>query len=314
MNADIFHEWLRRQGYKVFQTESSNWVEAGPRIYQAFPYHQLITPSDEELNQFLRQTGGIGLRYSTPLDSNAGAASYHVILDEPEYTLEMLPKKARYDVRKGLQNASIEPIPFTRMADEGWQLRYDTIQRQGREKAELQAWWQKLCLSAERLPGFEAWAAIIGNELAASLIAFTDNDGTCSILYQQSSSKYLSLGVNNALAFEFSRDALSRSGIERIFYGLHSLDAPASVDQFKFRMRFVAKPVRQRVVFHPALAPFFNGVTHALLRALLRLQPGNQTLSKAEGMLRFYRQGQLPLDKQDWPPPLINDSPAKRSL
>jgi len=313
MNSEIFAKWLRRQEHKVFQTESSNWVEAGPRIYQAFPYHQLITPSDEELNQFLRQTGGIGLRYSTLLESNAGAVSYHVILDEPEYTLEMLPKKARYDVRKGLQNASIEPIPFTRMADEGWQLRYDTIQRQGREKAESQAWWQKLCLSADGLPGFEAWAAIVENQLAASLIAFTEGD-TCSILYQQSATEHLSLGVNNVLLFEFSRNALSRLGVKKIFYGLHSLDAPASVDQFKFRMRFVAKPVRQRVVFHPALAPFFNGVTHALLRALLRLQPGNQALSKAEGMLRFYRRGQLPLDKQDWPPPLINDSPAKRSF
>lgn len=303
MSTGIFTEWLRHQGHQVFQTKSSFWVDAGPRIYQAFPYNQLITPSDEEINQFLRQQRALALRYSTPLAAKTGAASYHVILDEPEYRLEMLPKKARYDVRKGLREAQIESVSFTRMANEGWQLRLETLQRQGREKAETQAWWQKLCLSADGLSGFEAWAALIEDQMVASLIAFTCDD-TCSILYQQSSTEHLSLGVNNALAFEFSREALSRPQTKRIFYGLHSLDAPPSVDQFKFRMRFVAKPVRQRVVFHPLLAPFFNNPTHALLRGLLRLRPGNPTLSKAEGMVRFYLQGQLPLSEQEWPPVL----------
>ncbi len=312
MKPDIFAEWLRRQGHQIRITESSYWFDQRPRVYQAFPFHQLISPSNEELDQILRQKRAIALRYSTPLDATTGVCSYHVILEENDYCLDKLPKKARYDVRKGLEAARVEPISLDRMADEGWQLRLETLKRQGREKAESQSWWQKLCQSTKGLPGFEAWAALIENQMVAALIAFSC-DETCSILYQQSSNEYLSQGVNNALVYKFSTEALSRPDIKRIFYGLHSLDAPPSVDRFKFRMRFIAKPVRQRVVFHPTLSPLVNSGTHTLLKGLLRFRQGNSALSKAEGMVRFYRQGNRPLSDQEWPPPLDNIKPLHQN-
>jgi hypothetical protein len=77
------------------------------------------------------------------------------------------------------------------------------------------------------------------------------------------------------------------------------------VDQFKFHMRYTAKPVRQRVVFNSWLRPLFNSASYAVLQAGLRFWPGNPVLSKAEGMLRFYLQGRLPLSKQILPPPLV---------
>jgi len=303
MNSEIFAEWLNLQGHKVYRSKSSLWVQAGPRILQAIPYHDVIEPTLPELNELLIANDAIGLRYSTPLNTSSGIASYHVTFERREYPLSSLPKKARHDVRRGMGTASIEPISFTRLASEGWSLRADTLQRQGRVGAETPQWWQRLCESAEGLAGFEAWAAIVHGQLAAALIAFTSGD-CCSILYQQSRTEYLSLGVNNALTFVFTNEVLKRPGNPWIFYGLHSLDAPPSVDEFKFRMRYTAKPVRQRVVFHPWVRPLFNSVSHALLRAGLRLRPGNPTLSKAEGMLRFYLQGRLPLSRQPLPQPL----------
>jgi len=82
---------------------------------------------------------------------------------------------------------------------------------------------------------------------------------------------------------------------------LHSLDAPASVDEFKFRMGYTAKPVRQQVVFHPWLAPVFNRASHAVVKQLLHRYPDHPTLAKAEGMLRFYLEGKRPLNEQNWP-------------
>jgi hypothetical protein len=300
---DVFAEWLRRQGHAVVQTAGSDWVEAGPRIWQAFPYHKLIQPSPAELHGFFYQHHALGLRYSTPWNAPSGAASYHVVYKQVEYLLSNLPKKARHDVHKGLKAAQIEPISFSRLAEEGWQLRAETLQRQGRLQAESQTWWQRLCFSAEGLPGFETWGAIVAGRLAAALLAFTRDD-CCSILYQQSRTQYLPLGVNNALAFAFTNEVLGRPGAYWLFFGLHSLDAPASVDEFKFRMGYTAKPVRQRVVFHPWAAPLFNRFSHAALQKLLAWRPGQPTLAKAEGMLRFYVQGQRPLSQQPLPPPL----------
>jgi hypothetical protein len=278
-------------------------VQIGPRILQAIPYHQIIEPTFDELNELLKMCGAIGLRYSTPWDASDGMASYHVALMRHDYSLSSLPKKARHDVRRGMVEADIEPITFTRLANEGWRLRADTLQRQGRTGAETSQWWQCLCQSAEGLAGFETWAALVKGQLAASLIAFTSGD-CCSILYQQSCTEYLSLGVNNALTYVFTDQVFKRPGNPWIFYGLHSLDAPPSVDEFKFRMGYTAKPVRQRVVFHPYVRPLMNTASHALLRAGLHLRPGNPTLSKAEGMLRFYLQGRLPLSQQSIPQPL----------
>src|SRR5512139_3510764 len=116
-------------------------------------------------------------------------------------------------------------------------------------------------------------------------------DDCCYMLYQQCLRRYLADHVNNALSYTVTYELMKRPPTRTILYGLHSLDAPSSVDEFKFRMGYIAKPVRQRVVFHPALQPLANPSSHSLMRKARQLLPGNPTLAKAEGMLRFYLQG-----------------------
>lgn len=304
MTPEIFAEWLRRQGHKVIRTPSSYWVEAGPRVFQAFPYHWVISPDEEEIRKLMSDQKAAALRYSTPQTAREGSPSYHVVFERGQYLQKDLPKKARHDVKKGLSFSSMEQISLHRLATEGWRLRRDTLMRQGRSSAETEKDWQGLCASAEGLSGFEAWGALVQGKLAAALFAFLCEDHYC-ILYHQSLTEYLPFGVNNALAYAVTSGVIARLGNKaRIFYGLHSLDAPPSVDEFKFRMGYSAKPVKQRVVFHPWIRPFMNNASHALLKAGLRLRPGHPALSKAEGMLRFYLQGRLPISQQALPPPL----------
>jgi len=303
MTPEIFAEWLRRQGHQVLRTESSYWYDQGPRVYQAFPYHWTIEPGDEEIRQFLRDERIIGLRYSAPLTAFRGQISYHAVFEEDTYSLENLSKWSRKNVRRGLKNCEIEPISFERLAVEGFALQVDTLDRQGRRldlKGEL---WRRRCLAAGSLDGFEAWGAIVNGQLGASVITFQMDD-CCYMLYQQCHRDFLQAHVNNALSFEVTRTMVERPGIKSILYGLHSLDAPESVDEFKFRMGYAAKPVRQRVEFHPKIAPFMNKTIHTSLRTMLRLFPGHAALSKAEGLVRFYQYGKLPLKEQEIPAPL----------
>ncbi len=300
MNAEIFAEWLRRQGYQVARSASSHWVNLGKRVYQAFPYHWLIHPEEAELNQFIQSRRVLALRYSTSLAAPAGCLSYHATYDAPSYDLNNLGKWARKNVRRGLKNCQIEEIPFSRLAGEGWQLQVDTLDRQGRRVPMSASLWERLCLAMVGLSGFKAWGALVQGQLAASVVTFRMDD--CGyMLYQQSHRRYIQDHVNNALSFAVTKWLLEQSPIRSILYGLHSLDAPASVDEFKFRMGYVAKPVRQRVVFHPWIRPGINCVSHALIRQLLHLTPGNPTLAKAEGMMRFYLEGRRPLADQRRP-------------
>ena len=79
-------------------------------------------------------------------------------------------------------------------------------------------------------------------------------------------------------------------------------------------MGYTAKPVRQRVVFHPWLSPLFNSTSLAVLRQLRRWQPENPTLAKTEGMMRFYLEGKRPLDQQTWPKVLVDNTTTDVAL
>ena len=153
MNADIFAEWFRRQGYRVIRSASSYWYEAGARVLQAFPYHWLIEPSAKELRDLLVRHSAIALRYSTPLSASQGKVSYHIVCEDPHYDLASLTRQARQNTRRGLEYAEVRQIPLSRLAAEGWALRRDSLQRQGRMGAENEAWWRRMCLSAEDLRG-----------------------------------------------------------------------------------------------------------------------------------------------------------------
>lgn len=310
MNADTMSEWFRRQGKRVFHTAGSYWVELAPRVYQAFPFHWIIKLDNGEPITVLRRSGAIGIRYSTPLDSSEGMVSYHVVNSGKIYSLDHLSKKARYDVRKGLRVYNVEPISLDRLAGEGWELRHETLVRQGRVEAESRLWWEKLCHSANGLQGVECWGAIEKGtgRLASALFAFICDDCFC-ILYQQSRTEQMSFGANNVLTYVVTDEVLKRTEINQVFYGLHSLDAPAGIDDYKFRMGFSARPVRQRVVFHPWISPLFNRVSYSALRCLLNCKPGSNTLAKAEGMIRFSLEGKWPLAEQQWPEALAEQRP-----
>ncbi len=292
-----FVEWNRRQGHKILRTESSYWVSAGMGTYQAIPYHALISPSENELQALFREHRATATRYSTPLSASEGMFSYHIVVDGKHY----LPQKLLRKAKKGLAIAAVEPISLSQMATEGWGLRRDTLDRQGRRGVEKQSWWETLCQTGQDIPGLEAWGAMVDGRLAAALLGMQCDD-TFSIFFQQSHRDFLRLGVNNALTYVVTTKILERPEINRIFYGLHSLDAPPSVDEYKIHMGYFPKPVRQRIVFSPLLRPLVNPISHAALKMALRLLPSSYVFSKAEGMFRFYLNGKQPLERQTRPP------------
>jgi hypothetical protein len=309
MNAEVFAEWMRRQGHQVFRTASSYWYSAGPHVLQAFPYHWLISPPEEEINDLMLRHRIISVRYSTLLNSQMGKISYHIILHNP-YSLDSLKAQARNGVKRGLKRCRIEQISFERLATEGWILQRDTLDRQNRLRSMTQAEWERICRSAADLPGFEAWAAVSGNELAAALIV-CQIDNTWCVPYALSHRKFLNDHVNNALFYNTSCNLLARNGAEGIFFTVQSLDAPPTVDDFKLRMGLTPRPVRQRVDFHPWLRPLATSTMHKLFTGLLQHDSGNPMLAKTEGMLRFYVDGKQPLTHQRWPECLM---PCKEEL
>jgi hypothetical protein len=305
MNPVIFSEWLKRQGYNVVKTKSSFWYNAGFRVYQAFPYHKLIQPDDCELFEIFRQHHAIGLRFSSPIDSNIGSVSYHATYSQKQYHLSSLDRRTRQNVRNGLSNCRIESITLDRLSDEGWDLEADTSSRQNRRNRMNRKKWRLRYNSAKDLPGFEAWGAIIGNRLVASILTFQMED-TIEMISQQCCRDFLKSKVNNALAFTVTKHMVDRPLIRSVFYTLQSLDAASKVDEFKFRLGFTPTPVRQRVVFHPWISAGVNHNTYAGIRWICERFPERALVTKAEGLFRFYLSGLKPAQEQVWPECLEN--------
>jgi hypothetical protein len=255
-------------------------------VYQAFPYHWLILPSAEEERELISQHGAAALRYSMPAARQPETDGYHVVYAGRDYDMDTLGSWARKNVRRGLRSCTVGQIPFPRYIEEGWALRVDTLARQQRRVPETRDDWHRKNSAATGLEGFEVWAAEVNHRLAATLLTF-QMDGWGYMLYQQCHRDYLREHANNALSFEVTQNLIRRPSIQGIFYGMRSLDAPASVDEFKLRMGYEAKPVRQRVVFNPCLAPLVNRFTHRVAKSLVAANPASRLMAKAEGMLRL---------------------------
>lgn len=287
MTSEVYSEWLLRQGHKIVRTASCYWHSEGFGVYQAFPYHWLITPSQQELSELFSGQRAVALRYSMPESSGQGCPSYAIVFESTGYNLEGLGHRTRKNVRRGLRECSVEPISFQTLVDEAWELRMDALDRQGRQLKITRDLWRHRYLSAVDLPGFQVWGARVKDHLAGYLVTFQMGD-CLYILDQQSHRDFLYLNVNNALTFVVSQHGASQAGVRVLFYGLESLDAPERVAEFKFHMGYVKKPIRQRIEFRPNVAFFANRLTYRLADVMSKLRPADRRLAKAKGMLRLY--------------------------
>ena len=95
MNPEIYSEWLRRQGQTVVRTASSYWHSEGLGVYQAFPNHWLIEPSESELRELTFRQRAVALRYSMPAGRGPGI-SYHIAYTGSAYSFDALSSWARW--------------------------------------------------------------------------------------------------------------------------------------------------------------------------------------------------------------------------
>jgi hypothetical protein len=237
MNLDNFVDWQRRQGYKVIRTGNYYWFNSRPGFYFGFPYHWLINPSKDELNKLLWNTPCLGARYFTSMD-NMGKSSYMIVCSDKKYGLTSIDAKyARRQTRRGLENFLIRQLDFNELANHN-SINIDTLTRQGRNpRVWTDKQWRQFCASSNGLKGLETWGAFYENNLAAFLVAYIMDD-YFYIFHHSSATKYLQSYPNNALIFFITKLKLASQEINHVSYGPQSLDAPDSLETFKFRMGF----------------------------------------------------------------------------
>jgi hypothetical protein len=290
MKPEIFAEFLERNGHHIYKTESCYWYDAQPGFLFYFPYHRLINPSPQEVKEVFRNQQCIGMRFFTPMEY-IGKSSYLIECSDKNYDLTSISSSsARKDIRRGLENFEIRQMEFKDLATLGISLNYDTLARQGRaphKHAEKR--WRNLCSAAEGLDGLEAWGAFRNGKLGAYVIGIHIED-YFTIMYLSSATKYMHLRSNHALIFELTRLKLALPEVNTVCGGPQSLDAPAELETFKFRLGYQKRPMKQRIVFNPLIRPFIGGTLHKFVKFVVRVRPQSDFFRKTEGVIRYYRE------------------------
>jgi len=293
MSIETYKCFLEAIGHQVIAGPSGYWCDITRSFYMSIPPFRVISPDRTEINMLLHKHHAIGLKYCAPYD-HVGKRSAIYICQARHYDLKSLHPKMRNKVRQGLRNCAIRPITFEYLHDHGMPLNRDTFERQGRNDPTFSqpARWACLCKAVQQIEGAGAWGAFVGDQLAAYMITFVIN-GYGNILYQMSRTDLLASRANNALAFVATREMLASPGIQGVSYGQESIRNLAGLDEYKTRLGYEKRRVRQVVVLHPLVRPIFlSWAGDALLGGLNRVFPYHDVLKRINGIVDIARQSQ----------------------
>jgi hypothetical protein len=278
LDRDRLLAFFGAAGFKTYRSESAAWYEAGPRFLLGIPTHMALELDASEARKTLSATGALGLRYVSARQ-NEGAESWQMVATGADYDLEKFSANTRSKVRRGLKGNEVRRVSGAELARDGEQAFLDTVSRQGRADRYGLDRWHALLAAADKTPGIEIWAAFNDGKLAAYLLIMVFED-SCEFYEARSRDDTLKFYPNNALLYTLTRDILVERKIPEITFGIEGLEDLDSLDAFKLAMGYYRKPIRQRVVFHPAL------------RTALSIAPVRSAIDKLatrEGSSSFWR-------------------------
>jgi len=251
LTPDSLLRFYADAGFKTHRSSNGCWYEAGPRFLLAVPTDIALDIDKGEARDILRATGALGIRHVTSRP-NAGRTSWQMSATGADYSMDAFSGNTRSKIRRGLKSHEIRLIRGEELARVGERAFLDTVERQGRAGRYGLERWHRLLAAADRAPGIEIWSAWHEGALSAYLLIMVFED-SCELYEARSSNEGLKHYPNNALIYTVTEDLLVHRKLREVTFGIEGLEELDTLDQFKLAMGFVRKPIRQTVIFHPAL-------------------------------------------------------------
>ena len=289
MSHQSYAEFMKKLGHKVVRTESAWWFQGAGGIYAQFPWHETITPGQSEIDSLLGLTG-TAARYSCP--GGTGRDSHFYVCDDPEFAIEKLSSNTRSKIRRGLKRCTVSPISFDELQRlDAAELSRETMLRQNRTAGpEHDAYWKRYFKAAAETESMEGWAAFNEGQLAAWLIACRFNE-CINISILRSRRSMLSNYPNNAMLFEFVRNAIRREGVSMVSFGWESIRPQLdSLDDFKLSMGFEKRSVGHRIEVNRFVRPILRGRILSSLEGIAVRRSKHERFGLMAGMLKWYRE------------------------
>lgn len=276
---------LGAQGRNVVRTESCFWynVYGQTKVYYSFPPSVRVDPSRDEIKGVFKLAPRAKAIRFIGTENGIGRDSFVWVARRP-YSLDSLTSKARNQTRQGLKNCTVRLISLDELSSISEEAHSDSMKRMGLS-ADKQVFGQHM----RRSHAYEAWAAFVGDRLAAYLVTFTVDDWAY-IQIHRSVTEMLKYRPNNALIFTVIDELLKRPDISTVSYGWEPLYDLDSLDAFKLAMGSKKEPCKQAFVLAPHLDFLFPPFVCSVVEALARVFGGNQKLKRIAGVCRVIRE------------------------
>ena len=253
-----YSKFLECLGHLVYI--DGEYILYNPKKYlfqQVFNY-SYAPPNIERRKNIFSSIKAIGIRYFV-IDNKTPKSKYGVYLAYPPYDISSISKKARNQVRRGLERVNIINEPISEeLIDKVSSVYFENMNRlKIFKKKEMIAdrWgmWKKAILESKIC---EMWCAYIKDELVAfSLLVFTPSGP--EIAMQRINIAHSKLYPNNALVYELSKSVFQR-GAKSLSFGLNKFGATNSsgLDHFKKNMNFKYVGIKEFYIWNPWINPF----------------------------------------------------------
>jgi hypothetical protein len=258
MEHSVFYNFYKNAGFKVYTSQSGEWCELQHGMLISIPYHLLIDPTNEELDNLLKESGAWGVRYPTWVDKY-GFLSELEICDHFGYDLQFLEHKFRNRVVKGQKNCEIRPVSIQELKDEGLKLNLRTLERQKRNDPKAnKEYWHKICDGLDKTSGVNIFGAYHQGRLASYVVTL-ETPLMTEMIIQNSDSELLNYCPNNLLTYYVTWYNLTkRNDPVPVCYGLGSLEETHSLDHYKQGMGYIMQPIKQRLYFRKSVRLFLR--------------------------------------------------------
>jgi len=286
ITAQEYVEDLRRQGKKAFlEKDRVFWQESERLALERHPLFCSDVPLPREIRSLLWRSCSLVAAYVMPADDAHPVNSWLYLCENRDYSLECLASPARRKARRAMRVFRYEFIEPATLLAHGARPFCDTRTRVGLSDGTPQL-FQKYAASLIANPAYQFVGAWCGDQLAAYLWILMVDDWAA--VAGCAANEHLRSYPNNGL-LHFALDyCLTQGRCRVVSYGLSSIqevNRTATLDYFKKKVGFEARPVHREFQFHPLIRPLVNPLTYWVVRGCSKVCPHSRTLRKAAGML-----------------------------
>ena len=278
-------QFMDARGRRIVESRSALWHSTDGKMLMSLPYHLALDPEAGEMDELLRRSGSLGVRY--PSITRQGSPGGLYVCRDKEYNLKTVQSRLRSKVRRGLEQCEVRLIQPDELLGQGLRLNQETMGRQGRYETEFGevSSFARLVNAIDVSRSIAAYGSFIDGVLGAYCVTY-EEDGWFHILHQMSRLDCLERYPNHALAFTLTEAALSKPEILGMSYGLKSLVNTAGLHDFKLRMGFECLSQNMVCELHPlASGVLTSGLASAGVKLARRCFPRDQRLERVQAVI-----------------------------